>query len=125
MSFPRNKPIGFKFKLKNLKGYSFIHILTQSDLTENEKISQNIKKSNFLMINQYIEQEEYVKENPHTYIIIGFKETIIKIEKSIFSLQPLLSFNPNIKICFLSEIEDRKKLVRLNTLFQKLLQIHE
>lgn len=109
MSFSRNKPIGFKHKLENFKGYSFIHILTQSDLTENEMFFQNIKKSNFLMINQYIEQEENGKGNMYTYIVIGFKKTIIKIEKSIFSiLQPLLSFNPNINICFLSKIDGIK-----------------
>ena len=104
--FPRNKLISFIHKFKNVKDYSFIHILTPSDVTKNENKLQNIKDSNFLMINQYIEQKENKKEKPHTYIIIGFKKTIVKIEKSLFSLfQPLLSFNRNINIYFLTKIE--------------------
>ena len=105
--FPRNKLISFIHKFKNIKDYSFVHILTQSDVTKNENKLQNIKDSNFLMINQYVEQKENGKENPHTYIIIGFKKTIIKIEKSIFSLfHPLLFFNPSINICLLTKIDD-------------------
>ena len=104
--FPRNKLISFIHKFKNVKDYSFIHILTPSDVTKNENKLQNIKDSNFLMINQYLERKENKKEKPHTYIIIGFKKTIVKIEKSLFSLfQPLLSFNRNINIYFLTKID--------------------
>ena len=103
------KPIEINNNLKKvnkiIEGYLFIDVSTENDVEKNDIIFQNIKKSKFLMINQYIEQNENEKENTHTYIIIGFKKTIINIEKSNFKIiQPLLSLNPNINICFLSRI---------------------
>ena len=107
--FSSNMQSEFKNKTKKIdkviKDYSFIHVLTQFDVSKKEDIFQKIKESNFIMLNQYINQNEKQKQDQLAYIIIGFKKTIIIVEKSSFSmLHPLLSSNPNINICFLSKI---------------------
>lgn len=102
LNFFKDQEIIIKNKMLDtvIQNYYFIQISSKSDLSNH--LYQNINESNFILINQYEEQNQ-----KYTYIIIGFKRTIIVIEKSLLSiLEPLFSTKTNLNICLLTEIND-------------------
>ena len=79
--------------------------LAKSDLDQNQDITNNFKKSHFIIINQYNKEN---KEN-YFFIIIFYVFyshyfLIIQIieKKKLCILQPLFSDNTNLTFCFLS-----------------------
>ena len=88
-----------------IKKYLFLYISKETDIYDNKIIFENIKESNFALINQY--KGNNLNQIEKTYIIIGFKKTIIIIEKSIFSmLHPIFLTNKNLIFCSISKIDD-------------------
>lgn len=81
LNFFKDQEIIIKNKMLDtvIQNYYFIQISSKSDLSNH--LYQKINESNFILINQYEEQNQ-----KYTYIIIGFKRTIIVIEKSLLSI---------------------------------------
>ena len=87
---------------KIIQSYSFLYVNNPNDLAF---VSQNFNDSDNIFIKQYIEKDQ--NKNSKLYIIIGFKKTIIIIDKSSFSIfQPFLSAKENLTIYFLTEVND-------------------
>ena len=94
-----------------IKKYMFLKVSKNDDVPNNENIKQSVKDSKFILINLYTEPNS--DQTP--YLIIGFKQTIIIIKKSLYSLLDNL-FSPREKyiIYSLCEITDIKIDHQLN-----------
>lgn len=68
---------------------------------KDKKIIQNIKESQVIIISQ---NEKLNNRDNKEYLIVGFEQTLIILERSTTSisfLQQILLDNPDINICFL------------------------
>ena len=101
---------------KIVENYTFLHILSQSNISNNRDIFSNFKKSSFIMINEYTRQEEHQEQDKFKNIVIGFRKMIIIIKKSLFEiLQPLLSSKNNINVYLLTKIDDIRNIFTKET----------
>lgn len=86
------------------KDYTFYLISNEDEL---QKIENNIKNSKLLLIYQ---NEQLNKQENQNYIILGIEKALIFLEQSsIFILNIILSSNPNLPVCFIS---NTKSLVK-------------
>ena len=86
------------------KDYTFYFISNEDEL---KKIENNIKKTKLLLIYQ---NEQLNKQENQNYIIIGIEKALLFLEQSsIFILDIIISSNPNLPVCFIS---DTKSLVK-------------
>lgn len=84
-----------------IQKYSFHHILEDLIIQGNENIYQKMNESKVIFINKFVYDEE------NSFLIIGFKETIIIVElNSLSLLSTLFSNQSNLTICFLQNVKD-------------------
>lgn len=81
-----------------IQKYSFHHILEDLIIQGNENIYQKMNESKVIFINKFVYDEE------NSFLIIGFKETIIIVElNSLSLLSTLFSNQSNLTICFFTK----------------------
>ncbi|KAK8841493.1 hypothetical protein M9Y10_027112 [Tritrichomonas musculus] len=89
---------------KIIKKYTFLNIFQQFDKKQNYDLFQNYIESAAVIIAQNRPSRQHIDDK---YFIITFKNTIIIIKQDSLSfLNPLFQGNPNLTICFLSEVKD-------------------
>lgn len=80
-----------------LSDYEFCFVTSNIDFSRNGKIFTNIKQSKIIIIDHFESK----------YFIISFKKTLIVIgQLDISYLRELLSYNPELTICFLNNAEN-------------------